>query len=169
MIKVLLVTGSRALEQLQAVRPKAHADLQQLIMALPDNSIVVSGDARGPDDWSRTIAMNRYLTHVCYDRYGERVAMRYATQPSGRMRAEITDHRHWTNDAEAHTPEQWKELLLRRDRVMVHEIVKAHEEKKIEASVVALIASWSRTHGTEYTANKAEKSGLKVERLWYDP
>lgn len=57
--------------------------------------------------------------------------------------------------------EEWAAWCLRRDRAMVRAASRAHAEGRA-VQVLALVAPWSPTHGTEYTAAEARRLGLEV-------
>lgn len=50
---------------------------------------------------------------------------------------------------------------LQRDRAIVRDAVRAHAAGR-SVRVLALVAPWSPTHGTEYTAERARAAGLEV-------
>lgn len=75
----------------------------------------------------------------------------------------------WTSDA---PPERrdgralWAAWCLHRDRVIVRDASRAHAAGR-SVRVLALVAPWSATHGTEYTVARARAAGLEVyERVF---
>lgn len=156
----LLVTGSRALAETPAARWWATQQILRALAALPLGSTVVTGDASGPDEWTRGLVgaargAPRTLSLEVYLCTG---GVSLSPIPAG------CDQRWWT---ETHYPprpttrDAWRERLLARDRAMVQEVAGREGERRC----LALVAPWSRTQGTAYTARHARDAGIVVERL----
>ena len=115
-------------------------------------AVVVTGDARGPDSWALTVA-----------RTAERRWASYALD--GLVRRGHGAPVPWTPDA---PPERrdgralWAAWCLHRDRAVVRDAARAHAAGR-SVRVLALVAPWSPTHGTEYTVARAQAAGLEVD------
>lgn len=141
----------------------ANKQIYAAVDALPADAIVVAGDASGPDEWATDYALGRGLTIMVYDKDGIRTSSKIEGECGM-----ILDLRYWI-PAENYTVLSWKERLLQRNRVMTKDVGLAHREDRINASVLALFASWSRTHGTAYTVHVAKKERLAVAEKFYWP
>lgn len=153
MSNLLLVTGSRALADTSAAHDWARVQLRSAVAAmvpsgLPPACVLTGGCEGSPDFWVREPARARGFTVVEYrldgGRYvnGERNGdwpHRFAYRPGSRP---------------------WP---LVRNKALVAAAVACSEAWDVR--VLALVAPWSKTHGTEYTASLAESRGLRVERL----
>ena len=144
--RILLVTGSRALDDhVQAL----HWEREQ-VSARADSfrpTLVVTGDARGPDESARVHAKRRGLPLECWSLSGW-----VAAWGAGR------DRRWWPESEPPLTPRHWP---LERNRRMVAHV--AELAKTAEATLVlALYAPWSRTQGTAHTVGLARAAGLTV-------
>ena len=150
--RVLLVTGSRALSDTHAAEVWARGMLRERITREIVDS-VVAGDARGPDEWAHEIAAKASLRH---DRWclGGDVVTRYGDgHYDGRWLPKGTPIP-TTHDA-------WAQRALARNRAMVE-----HAALKPESvRVLALLAPWSRTRGTQHTMRLAREHSLPVEVL----
>lgn len=146
--RVLLVTGSRALADTPQAEEWARAELaRRITVETVDN--VVAGDARGPDEWAHEIAAKASLRHERWC-LGGAVELRHHNLrwlPEG---APIPT----THDA-------WAQRALARNRAMVEHTALSPEGVR----VLALLASWSRTRGTQHTMRLAREHGLPVEVL----
>lgn len=146
--RILLVTGSRALVGSDRERT-ARTMLRALVFALPDESIVVAGDAPGPDAWAIESAMSSLLAlrHRVFALdgwvYNER-----------RERAW-----QWTH-ASAYTP-------LDRNEAMVRAVARRRAHGA-DVEVIGLEAPWSRTKGTAHTLRIASESGLRITRVSFE-
>ena len=74
------VVGSRTLHPIGGrPHPDAFAAVQRFIGALPDDAVIVTGGARGPDKWAEEAARARGLTVVVYhpnwEKHGTRAGM----------------------------------------------------------------------------------------------
>lgn len=150
MTAILLVTGSRALVG-SPHEADAHNVLASLVFSLPAESIVVTGDAPGPDQWATHYAGSGLLS---------------LRQRVYRLDGGVYDER-------GEMPRRWDRGLedkrsdkgwpLERNRVMVHEcaaaLAKGHASS---VTVLALEASWSQTKGTAHTVGIARACGLAL-------
>jgi hypothetical protein len=153
---ILMVTGARALADLDDSAAWARARIAEALRAHP-GSYVLTGDARGPDTWAVEASVAR---HVILDRHG-------------RTRAQIVrdGHEGWWIEP-PHPPavpgglHEWRDRLLARDRALVA-LARRYADHGYTIHVLALMASWSKTHGTRYTAQRARVTGLDVTALTY--
>lgn len=147
--RILLVTGSRVLAGSDREQT-ARALLSALVFALPDRSIVVTGDAPGPDAWaiesatSSLLSLRRRVYALdgwVYDERGERA-------------------RRWHLDKTAPSP-------LDRNEVMVREVAE-QRAKGAHVEVFGMEAVWSATRGTAHTLGKARAAGLPITRITFE-
>jgi len=145
---ILVVTGSRVL----AGAPSADRWALDLLRAAVQHAdTVVTGDAGGPDAWAPSaarIAGRRWASYALdgFVRRGHGDPVRWGTPDPEDQRNRAT-------------AAAW---CLHRDRVLVADAVRAHAAGR-SVRVLALVAPWSKTHGTEYTAGEARRLGLDVE------
>ena len=146
---ILVVTGSRALADSGSAERWAF-DLLHAAVAHADT--LVTGDARGPDAWALTCARTAGRRWAVYGLDG-RVVRGHAAPVA------------WTVDA---PPERrdgralWAAWCLHRDRAIVRDAARAAARGRA-VRVLALVAPWSETRGTEYTAARARAAGLEVD------
>lgn len=146
---LVLVTGSRSLD--------GHADARAWVDARLDAlapTVVVTGDARGPDAWAAAWAKRHGARLASYG-LGGRIL---GGDPAAR----------WTKagppGAEGR-PVEWAAWCLHRDRVMVQHV--ARRADRYAVTVAAARALWSPTNGTAFTIARARAAGLDVaERAW---
>jgi hypothetical protein len=114
---------------------------------------VVAGDARGPDAWAHEVAF------AC-EVEGEKWSLDGGVYRRTNWTWEhVTE---WANDAPP--PDKGgKWWPLRRNRAMVAGFAEYARESK--AFVVALVARWATTRGTQHTMRLAREHGLPVEVL----
>ena len=146
---VILVTGSRALDLTDAAMEWASEKILATLCEYPErNELVVTGDARGPDVHARGMADNSLV----WSRYG---------YVSVRGNAPILDR--WCSDPLPRPDDRdgWKQRLLARARAMVAWVAAESGVRRC----LALIAPWSRTQGTQYTARHAREAGIAVTEL----
>ncbi len=153
---VLLVTGSRALDDSVVAEAWASEKLHARIGALPQKSVVVNGGAEGPDRWSSQIAHRYGLEYREY-------------LLDGTIRANGVEVARWAVDGkpvdDIKLERAWP---LTRNRAMVTRFAVLAQDravKGVEVRVLALVAAWSKTHGTEHTATLADGMGLPVETI----
>lgn len=151
--RIVLVTGSRAL----VGSPREYLARALLTSALsiePDSTVIVTGDAPGPDEWAREHTMPGSLFEHpqriwsldgwIYDEHGSK-------------------SKRWDcgHEAERSNAKQWP---LLRNRLMVRSCAaRARDGAVVE--VLALEAEWSKTHGTGHTVNVARDCGLAIVRI----
>ena len=147
---MLLTTGSRALADTEASTRWAKDILREMIGKLEAGDVVVTGDATGPDRWSSGIAVDRKLKLRIFEKSG------FVTDERGYVTSR------WLLEfSQPVTGGEWRERLLGRDRAMVKMVAAARPAFSVLC--IALLASWSRTHGTAYTARHAKEAGIRVE------
>lgn len=143
---ILLVTGSRALADTPAAERWARERIADAFER-HNPTIVVTGDAAGPDEW----AVGPALADDC-DVYVWRcdgsVERRWATG------AELQPMRRWTPTGPR------KRWPLQRNAAMVAETT---DQSEGAAVVLALHAPWATTRGTAHTVGLARRAGLAVE------
>jgi hypothetical protein len=159
-VTVLLVTGSRALTAYPWSVEWAVAQLRAEITGTgrqpPDR--VVTGDALGPDTWAADTATAAGVLVTRWTLGGE-VQQR---EPGRLGRWYMREH--WCPPHEVPPVGQrgaWRSQCLRRDREMV--LAVGGGRYGTPARVLALVAPWSRTRGTAYTARLAREAGLPVD------
>ena len=142
----LLVTGSRALADTPQARWWAVRQILAALSELPYGSVLVTGDASGPDTWARDLARCAAGLVVVFGRGG------WADDGRASWR--------WTDDPRVpQTPAAWRDRLLARDRAMVQWVAGREGERRC----LALVAPWSATYGTLYTARHAKAAGITVD------
>lgn len=147
--RILLVTGSRVLVA-TTHEERAKAMLTAFCEAHAPTMIVV-GDADGPDDWAATWAATR--------NHDLRI---YALD--GWVHSAGTFRRPWSKASRA--PGSFCDPLDR-NAVMVSETA-AQRAKGAHVEVLGLEALWSTTHGTAYTLDKARKAGLPITHITFE-
>lgn len=141
--RILLVTGSRALEG-SAYEAQARAMLAAYASAFAP-SLVVAGDAGGPDAWAAEWAA--------------------ATQGVGLRvydlkRNVINEHNEIVREWPVLEETDGMPLPLQRNASMVHETAE-QQRKGAVVEVFALHAAWSKTAGTLHTWSAAQARGLR--------
>lgn len=146
--RVLLVTGSRALDK-SPEAAQAGAILNVIATAFAP-TVIVAGDASGPDEWAIDLAVAR------------RIDTRIYALDGNVRRADGTVLRQWAamldGDRDART---WP---LNRNAVMVRDAARIDGAAVL---VLALEAGWSATKGTAHTVGRAERHGLAVTRVTF--
>lgn len=146
--RILLVTGSRALEG-SPFADRARALLSSALRGLPDRSIVVAGDARGPDAWAAELATSGHLT----------LALRVYSLDGWVYDERLARLRQW-NDGPASSP-------IARNVAMVAETA-AQRAKGWGVEAFGLEARWSDTQGTAHTLATARGAGLEITRITFE-
>lgn len=150
--RVLLVTGSRALTDTPQAEAWACGELAKRITREAVDS-VVAGDARGPDEWAHEVAApGIWCARWCLD---------------GAVLCSLVSN--WHEEARwlvrdvvrPSTREAWAQRALARNKAMVEHAAMRPEGVR----VLALLAPWSRTRGTQHTMRLAREHGLSVEVL----
>lgn len=146
--RILLVTGSRVLEG-SAHEEAAKAILRAMADVLSP-SVVVAGDAKGPDDWAASwvddtarAALRIYaLDGWVYDERRERKRL-------------------WRPADKGHaTP-------LARNVAMVREVAR-QLDRGARVHVLGLEAKWSETQGTAHTLGAARAQGFEITRVTFE-
>ena len=146
---LLLVSGSRSL----AADPRAEAWAREILSAavydLPKGSVVVCGDAPGPDTWAEEIAWDLSYHCVVYQLDGRR---RHGMAAGGR----------WTTEA----PTRDRRWPLTRNAAMVREVA-SRADRYAATRCLALVDTTSRTQGTRHTVTQAQRAGIACDvREW---
>lgn len=156
MTKILIVCGSRSLfGNIANYEWALELIKREIFLFKPD--LIVTGDAQGPDTWTDE-AFDGPVYH--YTKHGTVVCQ-------GKVISR------WAKEEDAPGPEAnraiWKAWLLHRDRVMVQNVAKrvaeSTSEKVYEASLLALVDPKSDTHGTEFTASRAEALKIPIKKV----
>ncbi len=134
---ILLVTGSRALEDTPDAAAWGRGIVGESVRALASNAVVAAGDATGPDAWAIGEARMSRLTWTRFDLDGMLV------RSSGQRRP-------WSMAGERESTPR-KVWPLRRNEAMVLEIAAAVASGRYTASALALRAPWARTNGAAHT------------------
>ena len=146
---ILLVTGSRALDDTQAAYEWASEQFLGLLCEHPEkNELVVTGCARGADAIASKLADRALVFH--------RLGYVHTVGAAPVLPPWCDDPRPAHGDRAA-----WKARLLARDRAMVAWVAAQSGVRRC----LALLAPWTKTQGTAYTAAQAERAGIAVTRL----
>jgi hypothetical protein len=148
--RILLVTGSRVLEG----SPEQGDALEYLRLAIArfQPTVIVAGDARGPDAWA--------VEHVAFVEQSSRpIALRLYSLDSWVTDEKTSTVRRWTT-AEKFTPHD-------RNAAMVRDVAR-EQRKGAHVRVLGLEAAWSTTHGTAHTLDKARKAGLAITHITFE-
>lgn len=158
MKSLLLVTGSRALCESHGGTWRSFEWFREelrkrIVLSAYPPDLVVNGGANGPDAVSTTLAMA----------VRPRIAVREFELDGWIYRSDITGdelsrEQRW-RDADGHAGSP-----LERNRLMVAHCVRAREDGW-QVHVLALIAPWAKTHGTDHTIGLAKRAGLEVTRM----
>lgn len=152
---ILLVTGSRSLENYRTARRWVHDAIQQAIV-VHDIDAVVSGNASGPDVWSSIAAMGSGVAHIEFQS-NETAAIVPSAKGKGLF------PRVWLSPPEAAVYIHRNKLPLARNVAMVSHVARFAPKVR----VLAFMDPQSTTHGTLHTVNHARDAGLTVDvRTW---
>lgn len=148
MSSVIVVTGSRSLCEIPGARERCMAVLRPLIAKA---SLVIAGDAPGPDEWALSLA-----TGTEWERWEWRVPRVVTNDPSRDWR--------WSERASAKP--------LERNAAMVNfcanRFTSPLSRGLYDVLVLGFIDPASRTNGTKHTLDNAAKCGLKTKRYAFD-
>ncbi len=157
MKRIVIVTGSRALAGSRS-EPLARDLLSMALHREPDDTIVVTGDAVGPDAWAaEAVAPGSMFEHATrrwcldgwvYDEHRKRSVEWAARLPADRR-----------------TSPRWP---LTRNAMMVRSCAQRAREERREVAVIALVAAWSQTHGTAHTMRLARAFNMRVTLIQFD-
>jgi hypothetical protein len=156
MSRLLLISGSRTLDDSPEASQWARSAVRREIVSMPPGSVVVCGDARGPDTYAAEFATLRgfELCQFCLDGWIQgppQGPARWATGPVPKR----------------HDP-GWRRWPLVRNEFMVRWA--ATYGQHWSRSCVGLIDSTSPTKGTGHTLAAARRAGLAVrEETWPAP
>jgi hypothetical protein len=151
----LIVTGSRVLWDAPRAQEWSHDLVRRELGALPLGSVVVTGDARGPDASAQRLARQFDWECLVYglDGYARTTVPRgYSTKPA------VLWHPDPLAGMRRHGHSRWP---LLRNEEMVRRTAREIDEGAT-VRVLALHAPWSRTSGTGHTAGLARRAGLVV-------
>jgi hypothetical protein len=150
--RVLLVTGSRALTDTPEAEAWAQDELARRITREAVRS-VVTGDARGPDEWAHPDELGIWGVRWCL-----------SGDVDFRLGGDWWTEKRWlprgTPRPSSH--DAWAQRALARNRAMVTHVADCDPGN---VRVLALLAPWSRTRGTQHTMRLAREHGLPVEVL----
>lgn len=149
--RILLVTGSRALEG-SASEEAAKAILHAVASAFRP-SVVVAGDARGPDDWAASWAD----VHGCALRI---YALDGWVYDERRTRARL-----WRPVVEGEQPPA---SPLARNVAMVRDIARLRSRDVAAVQALGLEAKWSERLGTAHTLGAARAKGFEITRVTFE-
>lgn len=147
---LLVVTGSRSLAADPRAAEWARGILSDRIFALPDGSVVVTGDAPGPDAVAQELAGSSLLSvrRVVYALDGW---IWFCGERFSQWAMEARRDRTWP---------------LERNRCMIRDA--ASRSGYARKLCLALVDPGSRTKGTMHTVTQARRAGLPVEVLeWW--
>ncbi len=144
---ILVVTGSRALCATAAAESWARGEICDALCDLAMRglaTVVVTGDAPGPDVWAIHEAASCALRWIRYGLDGWR------TEGEGFVKREPVA---WCTAEEVpkRGTRAYSRWPLTRNRVMVAAVKRAVAAGEYTASALALAAPWARTHGTQHT------------------
>lgn len=155
---IVLISGSRALDN-DVHKPIVHREITNVIDALPLNSIVVFGDASGPDTWAWECVLRHNLRVGRDDVHYARFDLQGRITGTSRVWSE-----RWEVGNEiART--QGRQVPLMRNVRMVAAVIRAAKLASQGVSFVdhcalyAWVANWSTTHGTEHTVRQWQSMG----------
>lgn len=147
--RILLVTGSRVLAAAMH-EERARALLTAFCEAHAPTMVVV-GDADGPDDWAASWAVEHAIDLRIY-------ALDGWVHDGGKLL------RSWSKASRA--PGAFCSSLDR-NAVMVREAA-AQRERGAHVEAVALEASWSATHGTQHTIGLLRGQRVEITRITFE-
>lgn len=138
---VVICCGSRALADDPAAVRWAREILSR---ELASASLVVAGDACGPDGIATDFAANRGKRVETWSKFGTVLTLRGVD-------------RRWTTDPLPDSPASWRSRLLARNAAMV-----AYYAGRENVRMVALRHAASTTHDTTHTVGLARAAGIDV-------
>ncbi len=148
-MNLLLVTGSRALANTPAAEWWATQRILTALSRLDLGAELVTGDARGPDEWARRLAIHLRVPTLVFNLWGK-------VEDSG-------EGWRWTQQQRPpFAAPEGKRWPLVRNAAMV-DYVRGRAAGGARVHVLALAAPWADTRGTGHTAGLARGAGLVVE------
>jgi phosphoserine phosphatase len=142
----LLVTGSRSLGDDPAAAKWAREQIGAAVFVLPDDAVIVTGDAKGPDTWAQNAAAALRMLLAVYRLDGSVVLYGDGEQPVHR----------WTEEA----PTRDRRWPLLRNEAMVRAVAERVRVDGYTAECLALVDAASRTRGTRHTVTLCERAGI---------
>ena len=142
--RALLVTGSRVLAGSECERMARDV----VSRAVEGVDAVIVGDADGPDEWALVYASARGVT--------VRV---YALDGTVLDRSDV--RRRWIDAPTLEAAPPSRVPLLRNAAMVADLAARAAKAGDWEVRYLALVAGWSKTHGTEHTARLARDAGIR--------
>lgn len=147
--RILLVTGSRVL--VASTHEERAKGLLHAAMLAVGPTLVVAGDADGPDEWAATWAAERGIDLRIY-------ALDGWVHSAGKLL------RPWAK--EPGTPGVFRKPLAR-NVAMVRETA-AQRANGAHVEAVGVEAAWSATMGTAHTLAAARGRGLSITRITFE-
>ncbi len=152
MKRLLLVTGSRVLDNSDTPREWGKQVLRNAISRLDSGDVILSGGARGPDTWAVEEAARRGVRRVELKLNG----VRYENGEPTKL---------WCReDPKKKDPSKFP---LERNEALIDTALAAMKAGW-QARVLALVSSASSTHGTAFTVSLAEAKGLTVTQRTFE-
>lgn len=146
-MNLLLVTGSRALDRTPAAAWWAQQQILRALSRLDHGADLVTGDALGPDEWARKLAIAAGLTALVFNLYGRVVDGQAGWR--------------WTEQPRPFGVEAKRWPLVRNTAMVKYVAERAASGGRVHT--LALTAGWATTKGTQYTAAAARRARLTVE------
>lgn len=147
----LLVCGSRVLGDVKGATVWGRQIVAAAIAALPPRSVVLTGGAVGPDAWAGEFASKRAVNLVEYRLDGFRWVNGKWDYPPWPHRLPI----------EPHERKGGRGFPLLRNQAMIDAL--AQLDPEWDRYVLALIAPWAQTQGTQFTVEHARRAGIRVD------
>ena len=146
--QIVIVTGSRAL----ADSPEATRWAREILAReLASATLVIAGDARGPDTWAHEIAQG-FAAPIDCERWCVNGAVERRVSAVG-----------WWRDDPWGTPETTTDP---RRRPLVRNVAMiASCEGRADTRIVGLIDAASKTRGTQHTLSIARSGGFNVTQF----
>lgn len=151
---LLIVIGSRCMADSEAAKAWAKSELWRWLRCRRSTAVsatFLSGGADGPDSWGEAGAVHLGVPAVGYLLDGSRSLV--GAPASGPDR--------WTDDEPpAAGSWSWKKWCLRRNDAVVMSAACSAARARRAAEALAVVAPWSHTQGTEYTARRLARAGV---------
>lgn len=151
---LLIVIGSRCLVESETAKEWAKRELWRWLRCRRYDGVSVtflSGGADGPDSWGEAGARHLGVAAVGYLLDGSRsLDGSRASDPSRWTDEEPPPRGSWA----------WKKWCLSRNDAVVMSAACSAARARRAAEALALVAPWSHTQGTEYTARRLARAGV---------
>jgi hypothetical protein len=158
--ELLVVTGSRVLADTPDAEAWARGVLGEVTAALPPVAVLYAGGAAGPDTWAADLARERGLSVIEYRLDGNRWTL-------SRLSRAVRPYAPWCEWEGVRARPGDRRWPLERNRVMIDHAALLARTAAVNlrhaVRVLALVAPWSRTHGTQHTVRLARAAGLAVD------